>query len=148
MADKKSDVFNKPTAVSTADAAKKEADRAETKQQTATEARAEAAEERRADAAHVQHNKNVEAHRAADTKAKMEVVEFTTDKHTYLRTYPSGNVPSGTWGMAVWTRDRQPEEHPAFLDNQGDWWWATTTNQNGVNPAVEKTEEPIGWRMF
>lgn len=140
MADKKSDVFNKPTAASTADAAKKEADRAETKQQTATEARADAAER---NASFTRPKPlDIKDDRDADTTFKVD------DGRVFIRTYPSGNVPSGQWGMAVWTRERKPEEYPAFLDNQGDWWWATTTNQNGVNPAVEKTEEPIGWRMF
>ena len=53
-------------------------------------------------------------------------------------------APMCVWGLAVWSDGG--EEYPAFLDAKGEWWWATTTNQNGINPAVEKTEPPVEWR--
>lgn len=111
------------------------------------------------DKADAQDRRDAAAHDRAearqDQQDKVHAVEakgaltFTANKdRVYTRTYPSGKVPVGTWGLGVWTRDANPIEYPCFLDNQGDWWWATTTAQNGVNPAVEKTEEPVGWRGF
>lgn len=159
MVDKKSDVFSKPTAASTADAAKKEASRSDAAEAAKPSFARPAPLDIKDDRDEVENPTAVKVGHIPDpTKAEVDAkekkdkakveTEFHTDKHKYTLTDPPGNIPSGQWGIAIWSRGREPEGWPAFLDNHGEWWWATTTNQNGVNPAVEKTEEPIGWRML
>lgn len=121
MPDKKSDVFNKPTAASTADAAKREAGRVDA-----------------ADKKEAEQNK---------PSSNLRTTPFTPS--IYHRKYVDAHsVPAGQWGAAVWSTDEDSQEYPCFLDNKGEWWWATTTAQNGINPAVEKTEAPVGWRTL
>jgi len=76
---------------------------------------------------------------------------FGTQSTPQKKDMAPNKAPQCQWGVGIWdfkTPGAPPAEYASFLDNQGQWWWATTSQQNGVNPAVEKCEPPIGWRTF
>ena len=95
---------------------------------------------------------NEEREAAADRRAAVRASIYTPIKDTVGRNVPPTKAPPSTWGVGIWSlrpnKDTPPSEYPCFKDHEGQWWWATTSGQNGINPTVEKTTPPIGWRPF
>lgn len=124
---------------------------AEMKAAEAAEDRKEAAaEQKKEDAAEVRAAIAAKEKALTASKAKPRFTPYVPFKDITPANIPPRRVPPSTWGVGIWdwrtSKEVPPTGYPCFKDHEGQWWWATTTQQNGVNPGVEKTTQPMGWR--